>query len=128
MSVERPAPPSEADRSDVSRAVRAYIDSWHSSDADGMAATLHPRLVKRSPTAESTATTDGLMEVTRAQMIEFTSEGGGGDPSAESEVIVEHVEGDIASARVATAAYLDYVHLVRSAEGWQIVNDLFRMR
>jgi hypothetical protein len=61
-------------------------------------------------------------------MVDLTATGGGEAPSTSFEIVVHHVEGDIASAYVATPDYLDYVHLVRTGDSWQIVNDLFRQR
>lgn len=116
------------DVADVEAAVRLYIDSWYRGEADGMGRSLHDELVKRTVDAEAGAGSGALSEVTRAQMVEYTAAGGGADPDAPVEVVVDHVEGDIAAARVGTSHYLDYLHLVRTADGWQIVNDLFRTR
>lgn len=117
-----------SDVADVESAVRLYIDSWHRGEADGMGRSLHDELVKRRVDLEAPSGSGTLSEVTKAQMVEYTAAGGGGEPDTPVEVVVDHVEGDIASARVGTPHYLDYVHLVRTADGWQIVNDLFRTR
>ncbi|WP_129785522.1 nuclear transport factor 2 family protein [Promicromonospora panici] len=39
---------------------------------------------------------------------------------------LHHVEGNIASAQVATAEYLDHLHLSKTSGNWRIVHDLFR--
>lgn len=119
---------SDADVVGVEAAVRMYIDSWHRGDADGMAQSLHGDLVKRAVDREAPVGSGSMAEVTRSEMVEWTGQGGGGSPDAPVESVVEHVEGDIASARVGTPKYLDYVHLVRTAAGWRIVNDLYRRR
>jgi hypothetical protein len=41
-------------------------------------------------------------------------------------VVVHHVEEGIGSAHVATAEFLDYVHLAKTGGAWRIVDDLFR--
>lgn len=113
------------DRADVEAAVRLYIESWYRGDADGMGRSLHNHLVKRAadPTDAS-----GLHEVTKDRMVDLTSAGGGEALNTPVEIVVHHVEGEIASAHVATPDYLDCLHLVRTGDGWQIVNDLFRQR
>jgi hypothetical protein len=59
-------------------------------------------------------------------MVEFTRGGGGGAPDMEADVVVHHVEEGIGSAHVATAEFLDYVHLAKTGGAWRIVDDLFR--
>jgi hypothetical protein len=112
----------------VEAAVGLYIDSWNRGEAEGMARSLHDGLVKRSGDPATPSGSGVLSEVTKSQMVEFTAAGGGGNPDTPVDIVVDHVEGDIASARVGTAEYLDYVHLIRSGDGWQIVNDLYRTR
>ncbi len=119
---------SVAEATNVEAAVRTYIDSWHRGDADGMARSLHGDLVKRSVDPGAPSGSGRISEVTRSQMVQLTGEGGGGAPDTPVEIVVDHFEGDIASARVGTPEYLDYVHLVRTDAGWQIVNDLYRRR
>lgn len=112
----------------VEAAVRGYIDSWYRGEADGMARALHPGLVKRSVDRDAPSGSGELTEVTRSQMVEWSAQGGGQAPDTPVEIVVDHVEGDIAAARVGTPDYLDYVHLVRTDAGWRIVNDLYRRR
>lgn len=115
-----------AEASAVEVVVRDYIDGWHAGDAQRMERSLHDDLVKRT-VSDETASGD-LSRVTKTQMVQLTRAGGGRSPDAEAEVVVHHVEGDIASAQVATAEYLDYLHLSRTSGAWRIVHDLFRQR
>lgn len=117
--------PLVSDKAEVEAAVRLYIESWYRGDADGMDRSLHDRLVKR---AADPSDVTGLREVTKGRMVDLTAAGGGQDPSAAVEIVVHHVEGDIASAHVATPHYLDLIHVARTPGGWRIVNDLFRSR
>jgi hypothetical protein len=110
------------DRADVERTARSYIESWFAGDADGMGRALHPELVKRSLGGEAIAT------LTAQQMVDYTAGGGGsGDPTGGDpvEVTVDRVDGDIATATVVSAPYLDYMQLVRTPEGWRILNVLW---
>lgn len=113
------------DAADVAAVVRAYIDSWHTGDAQGMERSLDDDLVKRGVIKDA-PTPDALPRVTKAQMVQLTRDGGGRSPGAEARVLVHHVEGGIASAQVATEEYLDYLHLAKTSGAWRIVHDLFR--
>ena len=110
----------------VEAVVRDYIDGWHSGDAQRMDRSLHDDLVKRRISDE--AAPGDLSRVTKTQMVQLTRDGGGRSPDVAAEVVVHHVEGNIASAQVATEEYLDYLHLSKTSGGWRIVHDLFRQR
>lgn len=120
-----PVDPTEA--AAVEAVVRNYIDGWHTGDAQRMERSLHDDLVKRSINKEASAPS-ALSRVTKTQMVQFTRDGGGRSPDADADVVVHHVEGDIASAQVATEEYLDYLHLAKANGTWRIVHDLFRQR
>lgn len=119
-----PVEPPEA--AAVEAVVRDYIDGWHAGDPQRMESSLHDDLVKRSISDETVP--GDLSWVTKTQMVQLTRDGGGHSPNATAEVVVHHVEGDIASAHVATAEYLDYLHLTKTSGDWRIVHDLFRQR
>jgi hypothetical protein len=60
-------------------------------------------------------------------MIDATARGVGGerDPGDRRiEVEVEDVYGTIANATVSSAVYREYVQLIRTPDGWKIVNAL----
>ena len=46
-------------------------------------------------------------------------------PTRRYDVQVNDVDGDIAAAVVHAVPYVDYLHLVRTADGWRIVNALW---
>ena len=111
----------------VEAVVRDYIDAWHAGDAQRMDRSLHDDLVKRTVDSSSPAP-GGLSPVTKARMVELTRGGGGASSGAHADVVVHHVEAEIASAQVATGEYLDYLHLAKVGGAWRIVHDLFRSR
>lgn len=121
-----PNPINLAEAQAVEAVIRDYIDGWHAGDAHRMDRSLHDDLVKRTTTGE--ARPGELSRVTKAQMVQLTHDGGGRSPNAAAQIVVHHVERDIASAQVATKAYLDYLHLAKTSGAWRIVHDLFRSR
>ena len=104
-------------------AVLDYFDGWFDGDAERMERALHPGLAKRALEQDGRA----LNETTAEWMIDATARGVGrerdpGDRGIEVEVVDVH--GTIANATVRSAVYREYVQLVRTPEGWRIVNTL----
>ena len=112
---------SDSIRAEIEATVRDYVEGWYEGDADRMSRALHDDLAKRMP-GEGGA----LRPVSKERMVELTGGGGGESPGADHEIEVHHVSGPIASARVHSVEYLDYLHLVNTDDGWKIANILFR--
>jgi Putative lumazine-binding len=112
-------------------AIRATIDDyylgWYDADGDRMARALHPDLAKRGWLRDATGAT--VLDVdTFRTMVDNAAAGRGRRTHAAErayEVAISDVYGDIAAATVHASPYVDYVHLVRTADGWRIVNALW---
>ena len=112
-------------------AIRTTIDDyylgWYDADGDRMARALHPELAKRGWLRGR----DGAPFIdadTFDTMVGFAAAGQGRrtDPAVRAfEVCVNDVFGDIAAATVHAVPYVDYLHLVRTSDGWRIVNALW---
>ena len=98
-----------------------YFEGWFEGDVTRMERALHPNLVKRRAAEEL-----GMM--TRERMLELTRRAEGKEYAADGRIDVEIVDvyGDIASVTVSTAVYHEYLHLVRTREGWKIANALWQ--
>ena len=114
------------DSSAIENTIRDYIEGWYKGDVVRMERSLHDDLVKRIPMKDSTAQDILLRMVPKSRMVDLTSKGGGESPDADYQIFVDDIEKEIATARVLSLEYLDYLHLVKTNEGWQIVNILFR--
>jgi hypothetical protein len=102
--------------------VRDYFEGWYDGDRARMERALHPDLAKRAPDGES------LDETTAAWMIDATARGAGkrDDPDERRlEIAVVDVYDRIATATVHGPVYIEYLHLVRTGDGWRIVNALW---
>ena len=99
---------------------------WFDGDAERMERALHPSLAKRALMDDAWS----LDETSAAWMVDATAQGIGRerDPGERRiEIAVEDVYGDIASATVRSAVYREYVQLVRTTQGWKIVNALWSL-
>lgn len=119
------SPPGSSDVGEVEAVARDYVEGWYAGDVDRMDRALHSELVKRVSEGEDLGS---LREVSKGRMLELTAAGGGGDPDAVFEIVVDDVSGDIATVRVLSPEYLDYLHLVQTPDGWRIANVLFHVR
>ncbi len=128
---EPEAHPREASMEDARAAINAtirdYVEGWYEGDSARMDRSLHDELQKRTPSTDDAGSVV-LRQVTKERMVELTEGGGGEFPGASYEIEIHHISGPIASARVLSQEYLDYLHLVETEDGWKIANILFRSR
>jgi ketosteroid isomerase-like protein len=107
------------DRALIRQAARDYFEGWFDGDAERMDRALHPNLVKRRAGEQLGATT-------KEQMVEATRRAEGRrDADRSLHVEVADVYGDIASVIVRSAPFHEYLHLVRTTDGWKIANTLY---
>ena len=111
---------SSDDAEAVVAAALDYFEGWFDGNEARMERALHPNLVKRRAGEE-------LGITTKEHMLELTRGGEGRNDAADRTLAVEvtGLYGDIASASVRSAVYHEYLHLVRTRDGWKIANALW---
>ncbi len=111
------------DRDEIERAVLNYVEGWYASDAERMGKALHPSLAKRRVTPEN-----DVWDVTRDWMIEATANGQGAienpDDGMKTIRILDLTE-TMASVRLVSEEFDDFLHLAKSQGEWRIVNALW---
>ena len=117
------------DREDIERAVYDYFEGWYGGDADRMARALHPDLAKRS-FAQDRDRTQSVDHTTAAEMIDSTRAGVGRTRAPATptppDIAILGVSSGMASVHAASGPYVEYLHLVKTAEGWRILNAMWR--
>jgi hypothetical protein len=105
----------------ITQAALDYFEGWFDGDVERMDRALHPDLVKRSAG-------ETLGRTTKERMLELTAAGAGAEDGVDRrlDVEVDDVHHDIASVTVRSAVYHEYLHLVRTVDGWKIANTLWR--
>lgn len=114
------------DRELIINAVLHYVEGWYTADAERMARALHPGLAKRRVTPEGET-----WDVTRDWMVEATGNGQGktDDPENGTKVItILDIAGTIASVKLVSEKFDDYLHLAKQENDWVIVNALWDFR
>ena len=113
------------DEAAIEDTVVNYIEAYYAGDASRMAATLHPQYLKHVIDGERP-----IREQTGADMVEAIRSQGAADlPTAEKteKVSVMDISGDIASAKLVTPGWTDYLTLAKSNGHWKILSVVQRI-
>ncbi len=115
------------DRAAITATLMDYFEGWFDGDAVRMERALHPELAKRGVRVD-TSGDPAVASMTAPEMIGWTR---GGEGTAEKpadlaiNVKVNDIHGNIATATVYSAVYVEYAHLVRTPDGWKILNTVY---
>ena len=117
--------PREIDEEAIRGVARAYLESWLDGDGERMRGALHPDLAKRGLDYAADRRPSGVHHLT-AEYMERSAEKGPRPQFARTcEITVLNVADSIASAKVVSEPYVDYLHLAKLDGRWSIVNVLY---
>jgi hypothetical protein len=116
------------DLASIERAATDYIEAWLTGDAERMADCLHRDLTKRSVDNDALSGRPSIDAMTHRDMVEATRAGRGRQMPRGFEVTIDDAFRDIATARVDSARYVDFLHIARFEHRWQIVNVMWASR
>lgn len=120
----------ESDLAAIREAAMDYAQGWYEGDVERMRRCLHPDLAKRRIMRDPESGEERLRQVNQELLVDLTRQGGGSEIPADKryyDVSMLEVAGDIASLRVNSYQYVDYLHLARSEGRWLIVNVLYQV-
>jgi hypothetical protein len=102
-----------------------YFEGWYDADLDRVERALHSQLVKRWP---AQAGGENPSVTTKEMMLDFVRRGGGAEDKTDDPIDVDVIDihHDIATAVVRSAQYREYLHLLRTSDGWRIVNAFWQ--
>ena len=109
----------------VRETIRNYIEGYYTGDAQRMGATLHAHYLKHMLHGDIP-----VREKTGAQMIaELRSQGPANLPPADrtEQISVLDITGNIASAKLVTPHWVDYMTLSKSDGKWKILSVVQRI-
>ncbi len=104
-----------------------YFEGWFEGDETRMDRALHPELTKHA-IGQGPDRSDTLDVTTKDEMVEATRHGSGrlrDLPDRAIRIDIASVSGDIASAIVHSAVYVEYALLARTSDGWRITATLW---
>lgn len=123
----QPLPNANLDAAAIRQAGLDYLEGWYQGSVERVDRALHPDLAKRHLQA-SFGGTQILSQTSKSNLLEWTKAGAGLKAAKEVqkvEVEVLEVRGNIATAKAVSGEFVEYMHLVRTGEKWQIVNILW---
>lgn len=119
---------SEADRAQIKQAALDYIEGWFAGDTLRMERALHPDLAKRGVQVNPKNGRTMVNHLSKTMMVEYTRAGYGStgeETDHKNEITIFEIHGDIATAKVVSSKYIDYLHLVKYNGEWKIINVLW---
>jgi hypothetical protein len=118
----------EADEQAIRGVARAYLESWLDGDGGRMGSALHPMLAKRGLDYGQDLSPAGLHHLDREYMVGSAARGPRSQYGREIEITILDVADNVASVKVVSEPFIDYLHLARLDGRWSIVNVLYEDR
>lgn len=114
----------DADRTAIRQAVLDYAEGFYDHSPERMERAISPLLTKRGLNLRPGIP---ISQMNAEMLIDATRGSAPRPPSAERHMVAEalDVAGDIASARVFSVSFNDYIHLARRNGRWQLVSVLW---
>lgn len=111
----------------IYQTVSDYYDGWYEPSMKRMDRSLHTALAKRAIKVDDSGK-EYLLHLTKDAMMDATIKGGGSNSPAEKKnwtiTILDCYE-KIATVKVSSVEYMEYIHLAKQDGQWQIVNVLY---
>jgi hypothetical protein len=118
-------PPKTPDEVAVRATVTDYIEGYYTGDAARMEKSLHPHYLKHTISGS-----DGQLKMTEKTGLQMVQDVRSNGPENSSEkkiqITVLDIAGDIASAKLVTAHWVDYIALSKWNGEWKIVSVVLR--
>ena len=110
-----------------------YVAGYYSSDISRIDRAIHPDLAKRAVGTHPKTGRNIIIHVSKSKLLEYAR---GNKETAKSKstqvkianlkVTILDVDDDIASVKVVSADFVDYLHLARWGGDWKIINVFWR--
>ena len=111
------------DAEEIKRTVLDYVEGWYEGSSDRMNRALSQYLAKRR-----VVSSEEIWEVNKGWMVEATGNGKGRIDSPErgrKDIIILDRTATMASVKVVSEKFVDYLHLAKPDGAWVIVNALW---
>lgn len=120
--------PQETDEESISNVAGAYLESWLDGDGERMRGALHRDLAKRGLDYAADRSPSGVHHLKAEYMERSAAKGPRPQFARTCEVTVLDIADSIASVKVVSEPFVDYLHLAKLDGRWSIVNVLYEDR
>ena len=117
-----------ADEAAIRDVARAYLESWLDGDGERMRGALHPMLAKRGLDYGSDLSPTGVHHLDTEYMAASAARGPRPQFGRAIEIAILDFADNIASVKVVSEPFVDYLHLAKLDGRWSIVNALYEDR
>ena len=117
-----------ADEHTIRELARAYLESWLDGDGERMRSALNPMLAKRGLDYGTDGAPQGIHNLDADDMVGSAARGPRTRFGRMCEVTLLDIANDIASVKVVSEPFVDYLHLAKVDGRWSIVNVLYEDR
>jgi hypothetical protein len=117
----------EKEKSAIEQAAMDYIEGWYEGSAERMDRALHPEMVKRAMIPDAGGK-EYFQSLSKSDMVKATEAGGGRKfPVDERKIniVILDVYKTMATVKVESGSFVDYLHLGKTEGSWKVVNVLF---
>lgn len=123
---DRPTP-AQDDVDAITRVALDYLEGYVSGDAKRHLRSYHPEAVKRRYTEDEDGIF-GIVSLSPQTMADYAATESGSDTGGSIEVVVDDVYEDIASVRVYSARWVDFLHVVKARSEWRLFHVTWHAR
>jgi len=118
----------ETDEESLRKIATGYLESWLDGDGERMRGALHPDLAKRGLDYTTDGRPSGVHHLTAEYMERSAARGPRRQFARTCDVTVLDIADNIASVKVVSEPFIDYLHLAKLDGQWSIVNVLYEDR
>jgi hypothetical protein len=102
----------------VMAAALDYIDGYINGDAERHARAYHPECIKRRYITDEESGVDELVVMSPRIMVDYAALSDMSD--CETEVVIDAISEDIASVRIYSCNWVDFLHIVKARGEWKL--------
>lgn len=111
---------SQEDIDAVTRAALDYIEGFLEGDAERHERAYHPECIKRRFVDDEDSGVTELQVLSPRVMVDYAATGKSAMDDCEVEVIIDAISGNIASVRIYSCLWVDFLHIVKARGEWRL--------
>lgn len=111
----------------VMTAARDYIDGFTQGDVSRHGRAYHPECIKRRYATDPDTGVEGLQVLTPRIMVDYAVSSPA-MPDCEAEVIIDAVSEGMASVRIYSCHWVDFLHIVKARGEWKLFHVTWHER
>ena len=119
---------SQEDVDAITKAAIDYLEGYVTGDAERHARAYHPECLKRRYDVDDESGVFVLDTISPQEMVDYAATGMSVAEDCQFEVIIDAVSDDIASVRVYSTKWVDFLHVVKARGEWKLLHATWHRR